>query len=154
MGRRCDHLGIQLREFPVHQPFGRLPAFAYLKGWWDADKSGTFDSTEEFIGRAFNPRQGIPSGPSAHPQWTSNSKTYTFPIPGGNPNLPAYKPQGEGDFFRFRLSYGGPAADLVGPTGSWAFGEVEDSFAIPEPVSLALLGFGVVALAQRRRKKK
>jgi hypothetical protein len=120
----------------------------YLKGWWDADRSGVFDAGEQFIGQAYNPRQGIPSGPSAHPAWTSNSQSYRFPLP------PSYGPTNEGDFFRFRLTYGDPSASLVGPTGAWAFGEVEDHSTIPEPVSLALLGFGVVALAQRRRKKK
>jgi hypothetical protein len=120
----------------------------YVNAWWDADDSGTFDAPERFVGVAYNPRVGITTGTFAHPAWTSNSQTYRYALP------PSYGPTNERDFFRFRLTYGDPTAALPGPTGPQPWGEAEDHSTIPEPVSLALLGFGIAALAQRRRKKK
>jgi hypothetical protein len=121
-----------------------------LAGWWDADRDGVFANNERIITDLFNPRQGTP-GPQGHPAWTQNFESYSYPI-----DLPGVKfePQSVGDFFRFRLSYGNSPTNWSSPTGMVDFGEVEDHMTIPEPVSLALLGFGIAALAQRRRKKK
>jgi len=142
-----NHAPLGVARYGPQDPFTGLGGgYLYLRGWWDANENGVFSVAPDFypgsggeivVSETFDPTT-----------WTSNGKTVRYPLHSD------YVPRGEGDFFRFRLSYGAAGeGSLLLPSGPHAFGEVEDFKLTPEPTSMALLGFGLAALARKRRRK-
>lgn len=124
---------------------GLWPHHIYLEGWIDLDQDGTFDELDD----SDHVVDGWHVNPDDEAEWgtTDDEATFFFPVPGWAPGM---GPQGTGYYSRWRLSYGTPMTWQ----GLSEFGEVEDYYVTPEPLTALLLGVPLAVLARYRRRKK
>ena len=128
---------------------GLWPHHIYLDGWIDLDQDGTFDELDDSDHVVGSEPGGWHVNPADAAEWgtTDDTATFFFPVDGW---APGFGPEGTGYYSRWRLSYGAPTTW----TGEALYGEVEDYWVTPEPVTFVLFGLPLAVLARRRRRTR